>query len=109
MSDKRMSRLSQRFNLPTAPPAAAPVERERVGSPTAPMRRSKKVARARQSLHFADQSMADIDAAYRKAVHDVYPQKLNKAAFIEAMIATGLNHIEETVALALEQSQDEEE
>lgn len=104
MSDKRMSRLSQRFNLPTT----APVERERVGSPAAPVRRSEKPARARQSLHFANQSMRDIDEAYRKAEHDVYPRRLNKASFIEAMITTGLRHIEETVALALEQSQEEE-
>ena len=53
--------------------------------------------------------MKDMDEAYRKAEHDSYPVRLNKANFIEALIAYGIAHLDEVVALALERQGEEEE
>jgi hypothetical protein len=53
--------------------------------------------------------MKDLDEAYRKAEHDVYPAKLNKANFVEALFAIGIQHFGEVVDLALKQQSEEEE
>ena len=65
--------------------------------------------RSRQSLHFADRTASDLGEAYLKAEHDVYPRKLNKANFIEALIVVGLQHIDEVIKLALVQQEEEDE
>src|SRR5712691_4269931 len=102
MSDsKSFDRMSQRFQRPPAPV-------ENPGKSSAAITTQKK-KRSRQSFHFADQSVRNLDEAYRKAEHDVYPEKLNKAHFIEALIAYGIQRIDEVVALALELQAEEEE
>jgi len=102
--DKTLNRLSQRhLNRP-----GVPTGKERTPPPLT-RRGSSKPDRARQSLHFANQSMKDMDEAYRKAEHDSYPAKLNKANFIEALIAFGIDHLDEVVTLALERQGEEEE
>jgi|SRR6266446_851739 len=101
--DKTLSRLSQRhLNRP-----GATTGKERTPPPL--VHKSNKPDRARQSLHFANQSMKDMDEAYRKAEHDSYPAKLNKANFIEALIAYGIAHMDDVVSLALERQGEEEE
>jgi hypothetical protein len=100
--DKTIQRLGQRHQHK---PGVARGER----TPPPPNRKSGRPERARQSLHFANQAMKDLDDAYRKAEHDSYPAKLNKANFIEAMIAIGIQHADEVVALALKQQAEEEE
>jgi acyl-CoA reductase-like NAD-dependent aldehyde dehydrogenase len=100
--DKTVGRFTQRhLNRPGAP---APQRSQ--GSAT---RRSNKPDRARQSLHFAHKTVKDLDEAYRKAEHDAYPTKLNKANFIEALIAYGIEHADEVVKLALEQQAEEDD
>ena len=100
---KTLDRLGQRFQKRPGPGVTAGPER----TPQAPRRGKKQ--RARQSLHFADQSMKDLDNAYRKAEHDSYPTKLNKAIFVEALIAYGIQHADEVTALALDLQAEEEE
>lgn len=53
--------------------------------------------------------MKDLDEAYRKAEHDVYPAKLNKANFVEALITVGIQHFNEVVDLGLKQQSEEDE
>lgn len=100
MTDKRYKNLSRRFDAP-----GTASKRERTPGPL----NSDKPERARQSLHFANQSFKDLGDAYLKAEHDVYPQKLQKANFVEALISVAIKHIDEVVALALEQQAKEEE
>lgn len=93
-ADKTLARMSQRFTVPTPSPQS---ESDQTQS-TAPVPQSKaKSLRARQTLFCAHQSIKDIDDAYRKANHEAYPGKINKADFIEALIAIGLKHIEEVL------------
>jgi hypothetical protein len=100
--DRTIQRLNQRHqNKPGGK------GRERTPGPLT--RNSNKPERARQSLHFANKSIKDLDDAYREAEHGAYPQKLNKAIFIEALIAVGIHHADEVIALALEQQAKEEE
>ena len=87
--EKTLGRLGARFNKP----ARQTSQRDQT---------SQKPKRARQSLFFADQTMKDIDEAYRKAEHDAYPEKINKAAFFEAMIEVALAHGEEVMKRAKE-------
>jgi len=99
-TDKRFTRLSKRFDTPGTS------SKERI--PSSPERSNNKPDRARQSLHFANQSIKDLDDAYRLAEHNVFPRKLNKANFIEALISVGIRHADEVVSLALEQQSKEE-
>ncbi len=100
--DKTVGRFSQRhLNRP-----GTPTPQRGQGSTR---RRSNKPDRARQSLHFANQGMKDLDEAYRQAEHDAYPTKLNKANFIEALIAYGIEHAADVVKLALERQSEEED
>jgi hypothetical protein len=100
--DRTIQRLGQRHQN-------KPGSRRTERTPGSLTRRGAKPERARQSLHFANQSMKDLDDAYRKAEHDAFPAKLNKANFIEALIAVGVQHAGEVVALALEQQSKEED
>ena len=99
--DKTIQRLGQRHqNRPGTPRG------ERTSQSN---RKSNKQERARQSLHFANQSMKDLDDAYRQAEHDAYPRKLNKANFIEALIAYGVEHVGDVMKLALARQVEEED
>jgi hypothetical protein len=101
--DKTIARLGQRHQ--NKPGGKGRGER----TPTPLTRNSNRPERARQSLHFANKSIKDLDDAYREAEHNSYPQKLNKAIYIEALIAVGIRHADEVIALALEQQAKEEE
>ena len=78
MSEDRIARLSQRFNT------------HRGGrKPT-----STRV-RERQSLYLDAELMTRIDQIHREVSHQLYPVKVGKAAFLEALLEYGLSHLDE--------------
>ena len=78
MPEDRIARLSQRFKT-------------HVGGrkPT-----STRV-RERQSLYLDAELMTRIDQVHREVSHQLYPVKVGKAAFLEALLEFGLSHLEE--------------
>lgn len=107
-TDKRLSRLSRRFDTPT-PGVPTGASKAQASSPA--RRRGQKPDRARQSIHFANQAFTELDNAYSKAEHDAYPRKFSKANFVEALIEYGIQHVDEVVAIALQRqaAEDDEE
>ena len=77
MSDDRISSLSRRFKT------------HAVGRPSKSPR-----TRERRSFYLDVAIVAQLDEAYRKLNHDVYPKEVSKSVFLETVLEYGLAHIE---------------
>jgi hypothetical protein len=78
MSDKRISRLADRFTQPDKPQ---------------PERKPRVYAR---STFYVDKRLPkDLDAAWRTINHQLYPLDLPKGAFYSILMQYGLDHLNE--------------
>ncbi len=78
MPEDRIARLSQRFKTHASG-----------RKPT-----SSRV-RERHSLYLDAELMSRIDQVHREVSHQLYPVKVGKAAFLEALLEYGLSHLED--------------
>ena len=78
MSDKRISRLADRFTQPEK------VQQER-----------KPRTYTRSTLYIDKRLPKDLDAAWRTVNHQLYPLDLPKGAFYSILIQYGLDHVDE--------------
>src|SRR5579859_2090533 len=51
--------------------------------------------RARHTFYLNKSLVQQLDQAYRAAVHDLYPQEIEKADYLEACLSFALGHQEE--------------
>ncbi len=80
MADDRIAKLSERFGRHQG---ARPAE-------AAPAR-----TRERRSLYLDGALLERIDREHRAINHRLYPRAVNKAAFLEALIEYGFDHLDE--------------
>lgn len=78
MSEDRIGRLSQRFKTHTG---GRKPETKRV--------------RERQSFYLDGELVSRIDQIYHDVAHQVYPAKISKATFWEALLEYGLAHLDD--------------
>ena len=78
MSEERISSLSRRFKT------------HAVGRPSKSQR-----TRERRSFYLDVTLVEQLDEAYRKLNHDVYPKEVSKSEFLEAVLEYGLAHVED--------------
>jgi len=78
MADDRISRLSQRFRTHATG-----------RKPT-----SNRI-RERQSLYLDAELMGRVDQTHNEVGHQLYPVKVGKATFLEALLEYGLAHLDE--------------
>ncbi|MDQ2636813.1 MAG: hypothetical protein M3Y83_08065 [Actinomycetota bacterium] len=81
MAEDRIAKLSERFN------------RHRVEDKPTPPR-----VRERRSLYLDGSLLERIDQEHRALNHRLYPESVNKAEFLEALIEYGLGHLDELQA-----------
>jgi hypothetical protein len=78
VADDRIAKLSERFN------------RHQVGrKPSTPRNRE------RRSLYLDGALLERLDQEHRALNHELYPQSVNKADFLETLIEYGLAHLDE--------------
>jgi hypothetical protein len=78
MADDRISRLSQRFRTHATG-----------RKPT-----SNRV-RERQSLYLDAELMGRVDQTHKEVSHQLYPVRVGKATFLEALLEYGMAHLDE--------------
>lgn len=90
MAEDRIAALRQRMKHTgdSTTEAAAPTSRK----PT------QKSTRARHTLYLKKSLVAQLDQAYKNAAHDLYPQEIEKADYLEACLAFALAHQDEIKA-----------
>ena len=84
MSDDRISKLSQRF------------KQHAVGRPPTATRN-----RERRTFYLDGDLVGRLDKAYRDFNHSLYPNRVNKSAFLETLLEYGIDHIEDLRPLLL--------
>jgi len=78
VADDRIAKLSERFN------------RHQVGrKPAAPRNRE------RRSLYLDGTLLERLDQEHRALNHQLYPESVNKAVFLETLIEYGLAHLDD--------------
>lgn len=78
MAEDRIAKLSERFS------------RHQVGrKPTAPRNRE------RRSLYLDGALLERLDQEHRALNHQLYPESVNKAVFLETLIEYGLAHLDD--------------
>lgn len=78
MAEDRIAKLSERFN------------RHQVGrKPAAPRNRE------RRSLYLDGALLERLDQEHRALNHQLYPESINKAVFLETLIEYGLAHLDD--------------
>lgn len=75
--EERIARLSTRFRRQPADPAVRPSR-----------------IRERQSFYLDARVVARLDVVYHDLVHELYPRKLSKSAFLEALFEHGLDDLD---------------
>ena len=78
MADDRIAKLSERFN------------RHQVGRKAAAPRN-----RERRSLYLDGALLERLDQEHRALNHQLYPESVNKAVFLETLIEYGLAHLDD--------------
>lgn len=92
MRDERISRLSKRFSTHAG---GKPLNAERT--------------RERHSLYLDSELVARLDKTYRDLNHQLYPRRVSKSTFLEALLEFGLERLDEIKAVLSVDTEDSED